>query len=596
MTPSSIEPGVSGTKQVSGTSPYTLGKELHTPSDTGQWWRRAVIYQIYPRSFKDSTGSGMGDLAGITAELPKIATLGVDAIWLSPFFNSPQRDAGYDVSDYRSVDPLFGTLDDAQTLIDTAAGHGIKTIIDIVPNHCSNEHALFKAALAAAPGSAERAMFHFADGTGVGGNTPPNNWSSLFGGPGWTRITESDGSPGQYYFHLFDATQPDFNWRNPAVEAEFEATLRFWLDRGAGGFRIDVAHAMFKKEGMPDWHGAPDGTPTPGFPFAEAPMYGQPELHTVFARWREICEQYPGEPVLCSEANARPLTRLADWVAPGQMHQSFNFDYLRTLWDRDALAAVIGESLAAFDTVGAPTTWVLSNHDVSRHATRFGLDGVALDLGDGIGPRDPQPDEELGQSRARAATLFMLGLPGGAYLYQGEELGLGDHTTLEDRYRQDPGFLRTNGAKTGRDGCRIPLPWVHDAPASGFSPTGESWLPQPAGWAGFSRDLQEEDPASTLNLYRRALGLRSELGLGLGSLAFYTNPALPEVLAIRNGDTVNVLNLSGTAVPLPQGELLLCSDAAGTADAAAGWLGPNSAAWLRTLEAAGDAAGDEENV
>lgn len=568
----------------SNASPYALQPLLHAPSPDEAWWRRAVIYQIYPRSFKDSTGTGMGDLAGITAELPQIATLGVDAIWLSPFFPSPQKDAGYDVSDYRGVDALFGTMDDAQILINTAKSYGIRIIIDIVPNHCSNEHALFTAALAAAPGSAEREMFHFADGLGEGGNTPPNNWSSLFGGSGWTRVQNPDGTPGQYYFHLFDTTQPDFNWRNPAVQEEFEKTLRFWLDAGAGGFRIDVAHAMFKKEGMPDWGGTPDGTPRPGFPFADAPMFAQPELHQVFARWREICDSYPGEPVLCSEANVRPLTRLADWVAPGQMHQSFNFDFLRTLWDRDALATVIGDSLTAFDTVGAPTTWVLSNHDVSRHATRFGLDGVALDLGDGIGPRDPQPDTVLGLARARAATVFMLGLPGGAYLYQGEELGLGDHTTLEDGYRQDPTFLRSNGERIGRDGCRVPIPWVHDAPAYGFSPTGESWLPQPEDFAELSRDLQEADPASTLNLYRKALALRSELGLGLGSLAFFENPELPEVLAIRNGDTISVLNLSDAPVVLPAGEPLLFSDANGEPLAAEGLLGANAAAWLRAID------------
>jgi alpha-glucosidase len=570
--------------QITPGSPYALQPLLHESSQGEQWWRRAVIYQIYPRSFKDSTGSGMGDLAGITAELPKIATLGVDAIWLSPFFPSPQKDAGYDVSDYRGVDPLFGTMEDAKTLISTAASFGIRIIIDIVPNHCSNEHELFKAALAAAPGSGERAMFHFADGLGEGGNTPPNNWFSLFGGSGWTRVPNPDGTPGQYYFHLFDATQPDFNWRNPAVQEEFETTLRFWLDAGAGGFRIDVAHAMFKKEGLPDWGGAPDGTPRPGFPFADAPMFAQPELHQVFARWREICDEYPGEPVLCSEANVRPLTRLADWVAPGQMHQSFNFDYLRTLWDRDALATVIGESFEAFDAVDAPTTWVLSNHDVSRHATRFGLDNVALDLGDGIGPHDPQPDTALGLARARAATVFMLGLPGGAYLYQGEELGLGDHTTLADHFRQDPTFLRSNGERIGRDGCRVPIPWVHDAPAYGFSPTGDTWLPQPADWATLARDVQEDDPASTLNLYRTALALRSELGLGLGSLAFFKNPDLPEVLAIRNSNTISVLNLSSASVPLPTGEPLLYSDPDGATLAAQGLLGANSAIWLRAID------------
>lgn len=565
-------------------SSYELQPITHFSSTGEQWWRRAVIYQIYPRSFKDSTGSGIGDLAGITAELPKIATLGVDAIWLSPFFPSPQQDAGYDVSDYRGVDPLFGTIDAAKALIDTAKSHNLRIIIDIVPNHCSNEHVLFKAAIAAEPGSPERKMFHFADGLGEDGNVPPNNWQSLFGGSGWTRVPQTDGTPGQYYFHLFDATQPDFNWRNPLVQEDFEKTLRFWLDAGAGGFRIDVAHAMFKKQGLPDWGGAPDATPRPGFPFADAPMFGQPELHQVFARWREICEEYPDEPVLCAEANVRSLSRLADWVAPGQMHQSFNFDFLRTLWDRDALASVISDSLAAFDAVDAPTTWVLSNHDVSRHASRFGLDGVSLDLGDGIGPSDVQPDTVLGLTRARAATLFMLGLPGGSYLYQGEELGLGDHTTLEEQYREDPTFLRTGGARIGRDGCRVPIPWVHDAPAAGFSPSGQSWLPQPAGWAEFSRDLQENDPDSTLNLYRKALSLRANFSLGLGSLAFYSNPTLPKVLAIRNGSIINILNLSAVSVPLPQGELLLCSDPEGPVLARQGMLGANAAAWLRFPE------------
>lgn len=524
-----------------------------------------MTYQINPRSFKYSTGSGSGDLAGITAELPKIATLGVDAIWLSPFFPSPQEDAGYDVSDYRGVDPLFGTMEDARTLMGTAGSLGLRVIVDIVPHHCSNEHVLFRAALAAEPGSPEREIFHCADGLGEDGNIPPNNWQSLFGGSGWTPVPQINGAPGQYYFHLFDATQPDSNWRNPVVQGEF---------------RIDVARAMFKKQGLPDWCGAPDATSQPGFAFADATLFGQPELHRVFGRWREICEEYPDEPVLCAGANVRPLTRLTDWVAPGQMHQSFNFDFLRTFWDRDALATVMSDSLAAFDAVDAPTTWMLSNHDVSRHASRFGLEGVSLDLGDGIGPREVRPDTVLGLERTRAASLFMLGLPGGSYLYQGEELGLGDHTTLEDQHHEDPTFLRTGGARIGRDGCRVPIPWVHDAPAAGFSPSGKSWLPQPTGWADYSRDLQENDSHSTLTLYRKALSLRATFSMGLGSLAFCSNPTLPEVLAIRNGSIINILNLSAVPVPLPPGEVLLCSDPEGPALATAGLLGGNAAAWL----------------
>ncbi len=556
----------------------------HAPSNGTEWWRRSVIYQIYPRSFRDTTGSGIGDLPGITAELHHIASLGVDAIWLSPFFASPQKDAGYDVSDYRAVDPLFGSLEDFDDLITEANRLKVKILVDIVPNHCSNEHALFREALASPRGSAAREYFIFRDGRGVDGQLPPNNWQSHFGGSAWTRVPDPDGSPGQYYLHLFDSSQPDFNWDNPAVGDEFASILRFWLDRGAGGFRVDVAHALVKASGLPDWHGRADGADTPGYPFADAPMFGQPAVHEVFRRWRAICDQYDGERVLCAEANVHPIEAMADWVRPDEMHQSFNFPFLHTNWDAGALKAIITRSLQAFDAVGAPSTWVLSNHDVPRHATRLGATAPSLRPGDGLGPGDAQPDPELGLARARAATLFMLGLPGGAYLYQGEELGLGDHTLLPHEYRQDPAYARTNGERLGRDGCRVPLPWNDSTPSLGFSDAA-GWLPQPEGWESVSRQAQEADPDSTLCFYRRALELRRTHDLGLGNLNWVDGTDGGQLLGFGNSGVVVLLNLGSAPVRLPAGEVLLASSAAavaGSPDAASGLsLNPDAAVWLR---------------
>ena len=566
-------------------APARFEEATHAPSGGTQWWRRSVIYQIYPRSFRDTTGNGIGDLRGITTELHHIASLGVDAIWLSPFFASPQKDAGYDVSDYRAVDPLFGTLEDFDELIAEANRLSVKILVDIVPNHCSDQHALFREALASPAGSAARDMFIFRDGLGDGGQLPPNNWQSHFGGSAWTRVTEPDGAEGQYYLHLFDSSQPDFNWDNPAVGDEFASVLRFWLDRGAGGFRVDVAHALVKASGLPDWHGRADGADTPGYPFADAPMFGQPAVHEVFRRWRAICEEYPGERVLCAEANVHPIEAMADWVRPDEMQQAFNFPYLETPWNAADLKAVIGESLRAFAQVGAPSTWVLSNHDVPRHATRLGAPTPALRPGDGLGPEDVQPDQVLGLARARAATLFMLGLPGGAYLYQGEELGLGDHTELPHQYRQDPAYARTDGERLGRDGCRVPLPWNDSTRSLGFSDAGTGWLPQPAGWESLTRQAQESDPDSTLNLYRKALELRGSHGLGLGNLNWLEDTIGGQLLGFSNSGVLVLLNLGSTPVDVPAGELLLASSATALGAAPAGTgslvLNPDAALWLR---------------
>jgi len=557
--------------------PLTL---VHAADHTPGWWRSAVIYQVYPRSFRDLNGDGVGDLAGITAELPQLAELDVDAVWLSPFYRSPQRDAGYDVSDYCDVDPLFGTLDDFDAMMAEAKRLGLRLIVDLVPNHCSDQHAAFQAALAAPADGPERDMFIFRDGLGESGELPPNNWQSHFGGPAWTRITEPDGTAGQWYLHLFDSSQPDFNWDNDAVHAEFERVLRFWLDRGVSGFRVDVAHALVKAPGLPAWGGRADGNSSDGFPGHEAPMFGQPALHDIYRAWRRILAEYGPDRILCAEANVDPLPRLADWVRPDEMHQAFNFPYLHAGLDPHRMRRVVTESLNALDAVGAPTTWVLSNHDVVRHATRFGYDGPAPRDGDGIGPADPQPNAELGRARAAAATMFMLGLPGGAYLYQGEELGLPDGIDIPDHQRQDPTFGRTGGERLGRDGCRVPLPWRAGEPNNGFGSGADPWLPQPESFGALARDTQAASPSSHLNLYRNMLALRRQLRLGEGSLAWLEDWSTDTSLGYLNGTVAVLMNVGHEPLDLPAGTVLLRSSQAAGMNAPEHQLGSGETVWL----------------
>lgn len=529
----------------SGTTPSPAHLDIAAP----EWWRSAVIYQIYPRSFADANGDGVGDLAGISARMDALEELGIDAIWLSPFMSSPQKDAGYDVSNYVDVDPLFGTLTDFDHLVETAHGRGIRLIADLVPNHSSDAHEWFVAALAAEPGSPERARYMFRDGQGENGELPPNNWESVFGGPAWTRTTAADGTPGQWYLHLFDTSQPDFDWSNPEVREMFLGVLRFWLDRGVDGFRIDVAHGLVKAEGLPDFTPDPTGG-SMGGDATDVPYWGQDGVHEIYREWHRLVSEYADDRVLCAEAWVNPLSKMARWVRPDELHQAFNFPYLETAWEAGALRSVIDESLEAFGAVGAPATWVLSNHDVVRHASRLALT-AENPQGAGIGPKSPgQPNRELGLRRARAASAFMLGLPGGAYLYQGEELGLPEVIHLPDEARQDPTWFRTNGERYGRDGCRVPLPWSGDEPAYGFNTSGASWLPQPDDWAGYARDSQRGVAGSTLELYRELLRLRREHRLGLGSVEWVAG--LPEtVLAYRNGDVIVVSNTGDHDVELP---------------------------------------------
>ncbi|MFD2028726.1 glycoside hydrolase family 13 protein [Promicromonospora aerolata] len=585
------------------TDDLTAGPLVHTSAGSGEWWRDAVIYQVYPRSFADGNGDGIGDLPGVTSKLDHLKQLGVDAVWLSPFYRSPQKDAGYDVADYRDIDPLFGTLADFDEMLAGAHERGLKIIVDLVPNHSSDQHVWFQEALAAAPGSAARDRYMFRDGRGPEGDEPPNNWQSIFGGPAWTRLAprEDDTPLGpQWYLHLFDTSQPDLNWENREVHEEFEAVLRFWLDRGVDGFRVDVAHGMVKAAGLPDWEGqvsmvegtveeghdqvSDPGAPEDGSTGAghNGPMFDQDGVHEIYRAWHRVLEEYPGDRCLVAEAWVEPLSRLARYVRPDEMHQAFNFSFLTAPWDAARLRTVVDVSFNTMDAVGAPTTWVLSNHDVVRHVSRLGLATIGTGPLNGIAATDPQPDPVLGLRRARAATLLMLALPGSAYLYQGEELGLPDHTALPDEVRQDPSFFRTAGAEAGRDGCRVPLPWVGGAPGNGFGSTDATWLPQPDVYADLAADRQYGVEGSTYEMYRTALELRRAEKVGASGLSWVESLAdSPDVVAFRVADVVVVGNLGTVPLALPAGaEVLVASgDLDSSADTVA--VPTDTTVWLR---------------
>lgn len=548
---------------------------LHTPATDSEWWRSAVIYQIYPRSFA-SSGGPVGDLVGITARLDHLAKLGVDAVWLSPFYKSPQRDAGYDVSDYRDIDPIFGTLDDADALIARSHELGLKIIIDLVPNHTSDEHVYFQEALAAGPNSPARERYWFREGKGEDGSIPPNDWRSIFGGIAWTRVQDrpdAAGSPwendGQWYLHLFDSSQPDVNWDHPDIHAEFTDTLRFWLDRGVDGFRVDVAHGLVKAEGLPDFpFDRRMISETGELEIREAPMSNQPGVHEIYREWREVLDEYGRDRCLVAEAWVDPASELAKYVRQDEMSQAFNFDFLSCPWSSAAYEKVISESLAAMDAVGAPTTWVISNHDVVRATSRMGLTKTGKGP-NGIRDFEEQPDVELGHRRALAAHQLQAALPGSCYIYQGEELALPEHMALPDDVREDPAFFRTLGAEAGRDGCRIPLPWEAAQPGYGFAPDGESWLPQPADWDRLAVDAQAADPDSPLNYFRTMFELRRSLGLATSSLAIEpADGALHLVSMSPERDDVHVVTAFEAEFALPASEDVLLASGPLGADGA----------------------------
>ena len=512
---------------------------------TNPWWRDAVCYQLYIRSFADADGDGKGDLRGITARLDHLVDLGVDALWLNPFYPSPQNDHGYDVADFRDVEPAYGTLDDFDTLLAAAHQRGLKLLADIVPNHTSSDHPWFQEALESKPGSPERDRYIFRPGRGPDGTQPPNNWLSAFGGPAWTRVPD-----GEWYLHMFDTSQPDLNWRNPEIPADFEKTLRFWLDRGVDGFRVDVAHALFKAEGLPD---VPDPERCLDGSELDTPMWEQPEGHDVFRQWRQILAEYDGDRMAVGEAWCPTPARTALYVRPDELQQTFNFHWLLADWSATSFREAIDTTLTSLAEVGARATWVLSNHDVVRHPTRYG-GGAA------------------GRSRARAATLAMLALPGSSYLYQGEELGL-EQVDVPGEHRQDPEYLHGRGE--GRDGCRVPIPWSGDGPPYGFGPgDGQPWLPQPMDWAPVTVEAEQADPHSTLAFYKEALATRTaRLAEGWDDDLTWLDLGA-DVLAFRRGPVTVVVNCSEAAIDLPEGAVVVATeDLDGTLPANAGvWL------------------------
>ncbi|BBX62510.1 alpha-glucosidase AglA [Mycobacterium saskatchewanense] len=520
-------------------------------ADPMAWWSDAVFYQVYPRSFADSDGDGVGDLDGLAGGLDYLERLGVDAIWINPVTVSPMADHGYDVADPRDIDPLFGGLAAFERLVAAAHERGIKVTMDVVPNHTSSQHPWFQAALAAGPGTEARDRYFFRDGRGPRGELPPNNWESVFGGPAWTRVIEPDGNPGQWYLHLFDTEQPDLNWDNPEVFDDFEKTLRFWLERGVDGFRIDVAHGMAKPAGLPD--STDDSTVLRHTD--DDPRFNNPNVHAIHRDIRAVVNDYPGA-VTVGEVWVTDNHRWAEYLRPDELHLGFNFRLTRTDFDADEIHDAVQNSLAAAAIVDATPTWTLSNHDVGREVTRYG-------------------GGEVGLRRARAMAMVMLALPGAVFIYNGEELGLAD-VDLPDEVLQDPTWERSGHTERGRDGCRVPLPWSGDEPPFGFSANPDTWLPMPPEWAALTIEKQDADAGSTLSFFRRIIQLHRERPeFDGGEIDWLAAPAGALVFRRRGGGLVCALNAGTHPIPLPPGEVIAAS-----APLSDGELPPDAAAWL----------------
>jgi alpha-glucosidase len=536
------------------------------------WWRQAVVYQIYPRSFADSNADGIGDLPGITSRIPYLVSLGIDAVWLSPFYPSALADGGYDVDDYRDVDPKLGTLEDFDEMSRALHAAGIKLVVDIVPNHSSNRHEWFREALSSPPGSPARNRYIFRDGRGPDRAQPPADWESMFGGPPWTAVGD-----GQWYLHSFTPEQPDLNWDNRGVRDDFLKTLRFWSDRGVDGFRVDVAHGLAKSltEPLGDLPMPPRDTVAHG----THPLWDRDEVHDIYAEWRQVFNEYDPPRTAVAEAWVHP-SRRARYASPGGLGQAFNFELLEADWDPKQFRTIISSNLSEARMTGASSTWVFSNHDVVRHATRYGLpqgvpgehyqDGKQWLLSNGS---EPPLVVALGIRRARAATLLMLALPGSAYLYQGEELGLHEVGDLSDDVLQDPAFTRSGGTEKGRDGARVPLPWTVDGPSYGFG-AGPAHLPQPDWFGSYSVQAEEADSTSTLRMYRTALGLRANL-LAAEDLDWAEGSDESVLHFSRPGGWRSVTNFGSESVPLPDGAVVIASS-----DLDGGRLPPDTTAWI----------------
>lgn len=541
-------------------------RDTRPMSSSFPWWRHAAVYQVYIRSFADGNGDGTGDIAGLRSRLPHIAKLGVDAVWVNPWYVSPLHDGGYDVADYRDIDPRFGTVEEASEFIAEAGRHGVRVLVDLVPNHTSSEHDWFREALASEAGDPMRSRFHFVAGRGPGGSLPPTDWKSVFGGPAWTRVDD-----GEWYLHLFDPTQPDLNWDNPEVRSEFLDILRFWLDRGAAGFRVDVAHGLAKDTSWPDIGDETEDLlvshDVEGHPF-----WDRPELHEVVREWRSVLDEYPGT-MMVAEAWVDNWDRLGNYLRPDEYHQAFDFEFLLSPWDASAMRDAIDVSLTGAADVGSVPTWVLSNHDVIRHRTRYGLAPGAAPKKWLLDGDRSLLDDVAGERRARAATLLMLALPGSVYIYQGEELGLPEVHDLPVEVLDDPVWKRSGGTEKGRDGCRVPIPWESSGSSYGFGSNG-SWLPQPASWGALSVEAQDGVAGSTLELYRSALRFRK--GNLTADEEFEWIDLGSDVIAFRRGSgLLCVVNLGVVPVTCPDGEVVLAS---GRSDSHV--LEPDDAVWI----------------
>jgi alpha-glucosidase len=500
------------------------------------WWKRAVVYQIYPRSFLDTSGDGVGDLEGIRRRLDHLAWLGVDAIWLSPFYRSPMADFGYDVADYRDVDPLFGTLEDFDRLLAEAHERDIKVIVDWVPNHTSDRHPWFEEARSSRD-SPKRDWYIWRDGTP---DERPNNWKAAFGGDAWTW----DEATGQWYLHLFLPEQPDLNWRNPEVVEAMHATLRFWLDRGVDGFRVDVVHALVKQQGFPDM---PDDAQM-------VDCFDEPAIHELIRGFRRLVDGYDGDRMLVGEVYIMSTARVAEYYGQGdELHLAFNFPPLYAPWDAAKWQKRVDRALEELEPRHAWPTWVLSNHDNPRHRTRYGGS----------------------EARARAAAVLLLTLRGTPFLYAGEELGLED-AVIPAEAVVDPG---------GRDGCRAPIPW--DGSVGHGWGGARPWLPWPPEPDVRNAEALRAEPGSILHLYRRILAARRESpALQLGDLDEVSAPDGVVAYRRRAGDDQRVVIVNYTDAPvevaLDAGYVVeVASDGAGEGRPYAGRVAASGAVILR---------------
>jgi len=546
-----------------------MSETIHVAAGT-EWWRNAVVYQVYPRSFADANGDGTGDVEGIRSRIPYLTQLGVNAIWMNPWYPSPLLDGGYDVADYRSIAPMFGSLDDAKRLIADAHEAGIRVIVDLVPNHTSWDHKWFVEAVAATPGSAARDRYIFRDGKGENGELPPTNWSSVFGGPAWSRCED-----GQWYLHLFDISQPDLNWTNPEVRAEFCDIFRFWVDLGADGFRVDVSHGLIKDPDFPDVDLASEIL-TVGH-IENHPHWDRDEVHEINREWRAVLDakevELGRELMMVAEAWVKPES-VPLYLRPDEYHQSFNFDFLGCPWDITQMRSSINRALVDAASVGSSATWVLSNHDVVRHATRYGLP-EGTDYQEWLMHGSAELcDHTLGVKRARAITMMLLALPGSTYIYQGEELGLHEVHDLPHEVLDDPVWRRSEHTRKGRDGCRVPIPWTTTGASFGFGSDG-SWLPQPSDWGAQSVEAQDGVAGSVLELYRSALALRAASWVDSGDLNWLELD--PHAIAFERNGYVCITNFGDSDIQLPDGDLLLASDDS----ASVAMIAANTTVWIK---------------